>query len=396
MTAIALAVLLRTQEPRAASAGARNPGLLRAQEHGRATVFALLLLALLLAACARAPAAVTFHDSGYPEHLSDWGLYAREGERLVGRQGVVAFAPVTPLFSDYALKWRTMWTPAGMPARWTPTDAFDFPVGTIVAKTFYYPRSGDAVAIGKAPPLSATLDTRGMRLIETRLLVRRAEGWVAIPYVWNEDGSDATLARTGAEVPLTLAPAGMRFTYTVPNQNQCAGCHAQDNRTRALSPIGLKARHLDHNGQIAMLERAGYLAGVPASRPAANVDWSDERKPLAARARAYLDINCSHCHAERGPARTSGLWLDAATEDPRVLGLCKPPVAAGRGTGDRPFDVVPGHPDRSILAYRLESTDPGAMMPELGRALAHREGVALVARYIADLKGACEPLVPRT
>lgn len=393
---IARAVLLRTQEPRAAGAGARDSGLLPAQERGVAKTIAILLLALLLSACARAPAAVTFHDAGYPEHLSDWGLYAREGEKLVGRQGVVAFAPATPLFSDYALKWRTLWMPAGTPARWTPTDAFDFPIGTIVAKTFYYPRAGDAVAIGKAPPPSATLDIRDMRLIETRLLVRRAEGWVAIPYVWDADGRDATLARTGAEVPLTLTQGRTTFTYTVPNQNQCAGCHAQDHRTRALSPIGLKARHLDHGGQIAMLEQAGYLADVPAQRPAANVDWSDEAQPLAKRTRAYLDINCSHCHAERGPARTSGLWLDAATEDPRVLGLCKPPVAAGRGTGDRGFDVVPGHPERSILSYRLESTDPGAMMPELGRALAHREGVALVARYIADLKGACEPAVPRS
>ena len=370
-------------------------GLPPSREH-RAALCLWTLLLFLLASCTRAPAAVTFHDSGYPEHLSDWGLYAREGDRLVGRQGVVAFAPATPLFSDYALKWRTLWMPAGTSARWTPTEAFDFPVGTIVAKTFYYPRAGDAVAIGRAPPPTSTLDTAGMRLIETRLLVRRTEGWVAIPYVWNADGSDAVLARTGAEVPLTLAPAGTRFAYTVPNQNQCAGCHAQDHRTRALSPIGLKRRHLDHDGQIARLETAGYLTGVPALRPAANVDWTDPRAPVAARTRAYLDINCSHCHSESGAARTSGLWLDAATEDPRVLGLCKPPVAAGRGTGDRPFDMVPGHPERSILSYRLESTDPGAMMPELGRALAHKEGVALVARYIADLKGACEPARPGT
>ena len=70
--------------------------------------------------------------------------------------------------------------------------------------------------------------------------------------------------------------------------------------------------------------------------------------------------------------------------------MCKPPVAAGRGTGNRPFDVVPGHPDTSIIAYRLQSTDPGEMMPELGRALEHREGVDLITRYIATMKGACD------
>lgn len=75
---------------------------------------------------------------------------------------------------------------------------------------------------------------------------------------------------------------------------------------------------------------------------------------------------------------------------PRLLGMCKPPVAAGRGTGNRPFDVVPGHPDRSILPYRMASTDPGVMMPELGRDLEHKEAVDLIIRYITTLKGACE------
>jgi hypothetical protein len=39
--------------------------------------------------------------------------------------------------------------------------------------------------------------------------------------------------------------------------------------------------------------------------------------------------------------------------------------------------------------YRMESTDPGAMMPELGRGLAHEEGNALVRRWISALPGDC-------
>ena len=238
-----------------------------------------------------------------------------------------------------------------------------------------------------------------VRLVETRLLVRRAQGWVAIPYMWDADGRDASLQRTGAEIPLTVedGAARSRFVYSVPNQNQCAGCHAQDFRTRAINPIGLKARHLDRSftgddGEVNQLKRLvamGYLTGVPGAGVPRNADWQDERAGTIARARAYLDINCSHCHNRVGPARTSGLWLDAGTTDPRMLGMCKPPVAAGRGTGNRPFDVVPSHPDRSIMAYRLASTDPGEMMPELGRSLVHEEGLALVIRYITTLKGEC-------
>jgi uncharacterized repeat protein (TIGR03806 family) len=364
------------------------------------------LIALTLASCAQPPASVTFHAQGYPEKLSDWGLFDVTAGRVAPRQGLVTYELATPLFSDYAGKWRTVWMPKGRAARYDSKEAFAFPVGTIVSKTFHYP-----VPTGTADPQAspevlaptpatyqagvAGLERARTRLIETRLLVRRAEGWVAIPYVWDADGKDATLARTGADVPLTLVDgkSRRRFTYAVPNQNQCAGCHATDAATRAIQPIGLKARHLNRSfpgaeNQLARLTKIGYLTGAPADAPR-NAVWTDAAAPPEARARSYLDINCSHCHSPKGPARTSGLWLDTSVSDPRLLGACKPPVAAGRGTGDRPYSIVPGKPDQSILAYRIASTDPGAMMPELGRALAHAEGVKLVERYIAGLMGGC-------
>jgi hypothetical protein len=71
------------------------------------------------------------------------------------------------------------------------------------------------------------------------------------------------------------------------------------------------------------------------------------------------------------------------------MGRCKPPIAAGSGTGGHKFSIVPGDPDASILTYRLASTDPGSMMPELGRGLAHEEGVALIRAWIADMDGDC-------
>lgn len=370
----------------------------------------VLLAALLLFGCARDAGQVVFHADGNPDKLSDWGLFTVAGGKIVPHAGMVTYELNAPLFSDYAQKWRTVWMPKGVHATYRPDDAFDFPVGTIVTKTFYYTTptnapqpqsSGDVVKMTPASYQSgvAGLSLTHVRLIETRLLVRRAAGWVALPYVWNADGSDATLERTGAEVPLTFhdGATARRFVYSVPNQNQCAGCHVQDFRTRAVIPIGLKARHLDRSfagegGEINQLRRLvalGYLAGVAQPVPH-NADWQDPHADDAAKARSYLDINCSHCHNATGAARTSGLWLDAKTADPRVRGMCKPPVAAGRGTGDRPFDVVPGHPETSILAYRLQSDDPGEMMPELGRSLVHQEGVALILRYIKQLEGSCD------
>lgn len=71
---------------------------------------------------------------------------------------------------------------------------------------------------------------------------------------------------------------------------------------------------------------------------------------------------------------------------PMALGIGKAPVAAGKGSGGRLYSIVPGKPDESILLYRIESVDPGVMMPEMGRRLAHKEGVELVRQWILEMK----------
>jgi hypothetical protein len=117
--------------------------------------------------------------------------------------------------------------------------------------------------------------------------------------------------------------------------------------------------------QLARWTKLGLLTGAPAADAAPrNAHWLDPQQPLAARARAYLDINCGHCHSATGPANTTGLLLEAKVDADRHLGLCKPPVAAGRGTGDHLFDIVPGKPDDSILPFRMASHETGVMMPE--------------------------------
>ena len=61
-------------------------------------------------------------------------------------------------------------------------------------------------------------------------------------------------------------------------------------------------------------------------------------------------------------------------------------MAAGRGSGNLKYGIVPGKPDQSILYYRLESTDPGVRMPEVGRQMAHKEGLALIKTWIEGMK----------
>lgn len=323
---------------------------------------------LLLTALAARPdgvndAAIT--GDGYAPRLSDYGFFAD----LAAQAPAARVAPYdleTPLFSDYAEKRRFLYVPAEAKARYDGEAAFDFPIGSALVKTFGYRHGG------------------AFRPIETRLLLRRAAGWVAIPYVWNAEGTDALLRRAGTRVPVSFVdPSGATrsISYAVPNQNQCKDCHALDG---AVTPIGTKARFLNHRGQLETLVKAGLLDHVPADAPRV-ARWDDRAAPLDGRARAYLEINCAHCHNPAGAASNSGLFLGWRETRPVALGIGKRPVAAGRGSGDRDFAIAPGDPDASILIYRMESTDPGIAMPELGRATVHAEGVALLREWIAAM-----------
>lgn len=300
-----------------------------------------------------------------PAKLSDFGFFKGMGGRdPVAR--VVPYDLITPLFSDYAEKHRFVYVPKGQRARYDGDAAFDFPVGSALIKSFGYQQDGR------------------LRLVETRVLLRRASGWVALPYVWNDGQTEAVLKRAGMRVSVRFTdPSGERhdISYSVPNQNQCKGCH---DIAGQIMPIGPKARNLNHDGQLALWVSAGILDHAPKDAPAL-ARWDDANAPLEARARSYLEVNCAHCHNPKGPASNSGLFFGWQETDPTALGIGKHPVAAGRGSGNREMVIAPGEPGQSILLFRLESTDPGIAMPELGRATAHKEGLALLERWIVEM-----------
>jgi hypothetical protein len=109
-------------------------------------------------------------DEPFPTRLSAWHLFTGKLSALQPNSGVIPYDINTPLFSDYAAKYRFVWMPAGTSATYSDTDAFNFPPGAIFAKTFVYPGAGPG---------------RQRRIIETRLLVRAKSGWIGLPYVWN-------------------------------------------------------------------------------------------------------------------------------------------------------------------------------------------------------------------
>jgi len=315
--------------------------------------------------------------------LSSYRFFQGNGATQEPNAGVLPYDLNTPLFSDYASKHRFVWLPPGTSATYSAHDSFNFPVGTVLIKTFAYP------ADYRDPSL-------GERLIETRLLVRRSTGWDPMTYVWNDEQTEARRRVIGQSVPVTwiqLDGSERSITYHVPNTNQCKECHEEHNSV--LGPLGPKARNLNKDypyadgsvNQLARWTSVGYLVNAPSpdAAPRAAVFDDPSSGSVEARARTYLDVNCGHCHNPTGLARTSGLYLNIDEMDPARFGVCKSPVAAGHGSGDLKVDIYPGRPDLSILSYRMQSTMPGVAMPELGRQTAHDEALAVINQWIAEL-----------
>jgi hypothetical protein len=132
----------------------------------------------------------------------------------------------------------------------------------------------------------------------------------------------------------------------------------------------------------------GYLSGyLNNERHPKMAIWNDDNSgTLQERALAYLDSNCGHCHNANGSANTSGLHLTADANTDMRLGIYKATVSAGAGTGGHTYSIVPGKPEESVMIYRMSSTDPGAMMPELGRSIVHTEGLELITQWIENLE----------
>lgn len=310
-------------------------------------------------------------------NLSDYRLYTDEANPTGNSNGGIKYDLTTPLFTDYAEKYREVFVPEGLKASYRSTESFDFPVGTIIAKTFV---------------IKSDLrdDNSAEEIIETRLLIRREEGWIGLPYIWNQAKTDAELALVGGSqvVSWTDVNGDLQTTrYEIPNSNECKNCHGE----QEAKPIGPKARLLNKEfayatgtaNQIEHWTAQGILVGAPAVNTIETIPaWDDTGADLEARAKGYLDINCAHCHNPEGAANTSALYLDSWRDVNSEYGLCKPPVAAGTATGGLAYDIVPGDADASIIKYRMDSNNPAIKMPELGRSVIHTEGVQLISDWI--------------
>ncbi|WP_445452594.1 hypothetical protein [Flavobacterium sp. 25HG05S-40] len=340
------------------------------------------------------PVTVDLTQVPYPK-LSDYKFFEGELKNLIPSLNVLPYEPASSLFSDYAHKKRFVWMPVGTKATYSADGkVLELPVGAVLIKTFYYDN------VQNTNPVGAT------RIVETRLMIKKATGWTFAEYVWNTEQTEAYFDLAGSNTEITWKDENeviKTTNYRIPNEVQCIICHKNKEMVGSTQvdtyiPIGIKPQNLNYsytynNGtmnQLSKWKEQGYLEGNFAMPTAENsaIDYKDNTKPLELRVRSYLDSNCSHCHApdrhcDYRPVRFA--FSETGGANGRTnMGVCV-------DTEDFSFApaltkiIKPGATNRSMLFYRLNTTEESFRMPLHGRTIIHEEGVEMMREWINSL-----------
>ena len=334
----------------------------------------------------------------FPRRLSETGLFTSTKD-LTPAPGLMPYSVNAQLYSDDATKERFLAIPGdgkieidgihypggpGAPKGWR------FPNGTVAVKTFF-------LETEKGNPASR-------RRLETRLLHFQQLGgneevgdqvWSGYTYVWNEEQTDAVLVdRLGQDRTFTIkdasAPGGERKqTWHFPSRAECTLCHTMP----AKYVLGLNTqqmnREADHGGgrenQLARWERLGLFTKPLPSAPekmARLADYTDAKQDVGARARAYLQANCAHCHMQWGGGNADFQLL--FTLDLDKMGIVGVKPAHGDFGVKDPKILKPGRPEESMLYHRMKLTGLGRM-PHVASSVVDEQGVRLMREWIASM-----------
>ncbi len=329
---------------------------------------------------------VRFDINAVPyEKLSDYNFYEGNLADLSPVYGVLPYEPINTLFTDYAHKKRFVWMPYNVSATYVSDgDNLDFPIGTVLIKTFYY---------------NNVLPTNTTKIIETRLLIKKAEGWVFADYIWDEAQQEAILNTTGYgfNVPFEWIENGetKSVNYRIPSETECFICHKSFD---VIIPIAPKPQNLNSiysyadgmENQLEKWKEIGYIADntLPASIETVT-DWEDVSQSLETRVRGYFDINCAHCHVYGGHCGARSLRLAfRESNNPENLGICVEPDLQIPGYDGSKL-IIPGDAENSILYFRALTTLDEYKMPMNGRTLADENFLPVLEAWINSLTEPC-------
>ncbi|WP_293312039.1 hypothetical protein [Pedobacter sp. UBA5917] len=298
---------------------------------------------------------ITNESVSFQPRLSDYHIFSGNQRDLIPVEDYHLYSLATQLFTDYAEKQRLIKIPQGTKLTKVDDGLPEFPDNTIIVKTFYYHHDKRNVNLGK-------------RIIETRLLIKSKGIWNVATYLWNADQTDATLLEGGTNTAVNwITETGEKkvIDYHVPNKRECATCHNSDDQ---IIPIGPKLRNLNFdvavNGQatnqLKSFQNLGLLNSFDSHAVKSLPVAFSPNVSLEESARAYLEMNCAHCHNPTGDAKKTDLFLQY------VLPIDQTGI---RKKGDK-----------------IVSKTQKGVMPLLGTTIIHMEGIQLIKDYIESLK----------
>jgi len=321
----------------------------------------------------------------FPRKLSETGLFVPSKDGTIRdldlAAGVEIYTVITPRWLDGAEADRFIAMPGTEPARLAATTADTpvFPEGTVLGKHIMFSLGEDR------PPLH----------VETQILHFEDGAWRPYSFLWNEAGTDADLVSSigtsrplKTEEPVTDAGKPLDRTWHVNAVNECKLCHNVGPKfVLGFTPQQLiMKRHVTDKASMTQLDglvKAGVVASasVPTLGTWRLVDTENTDESLDDRARSYLHANCAACHHPGGNAIVSFyLRRDLPFEK---LNTNKTTGIGTFGMTDAKL-IVPGHPERSVLFYRMSKLGY-ARMPYIGSRVVDSQGVALIDEWIRSL-----------
>ena len=335
----------------------------------------------------------------FPRTLSQTGLFARARDHAPA-PGVVPYRINAEAWADGAVAERFLAIPGAGQIELDKFGNYKLPDGSVLART---------VSLDVFEPGASS--SRPRRL-ETQVLHREDGSWRPYTYIWDQDQADAVLADAAGgsrtvSVPDPRLPDGRgTLVYRFPARSECILCHNPwiEARTtvfgiQSASPLAFTTAQLDRDGplcrpgenQLDLLERLGYLVRPAGPRPGGRsglADPYDERASLDARARAYLQVNCAHCHSRHaGGTALIALGTELNLEQTRTVGAR--PVQGTFNIDDARI-IAPGEPERSVLFYRMAKLGAGRM-PRIGSLRVDERGLRLIGDWIAHMPGGPGP-----
>jgi uncharacterized repeat protein (TIGR03806 family) len=339
------------------------------------------------------PNRVADSSTTFPKTLGQTGLFASVADQSPA-PGVVPYAINAELWSDHATAERWLAIPDRAGIAVDDSGRWKAPEGTVLARTV-------SMEFERGKP-----ETR--RRLETQILHFEEGSWRPYTYLWKDDQSDATLvAAVGESRTLKIkddrAPGGQREqSYRVHARSECVLCHNPwvEARTtvygrQSASPLAFGVGQLNREvrsqgdskgqNQILALRSMGLLASPATAEPKGMprlADPTDRKASLESRARAYLEVNCAHCH-QFGAGGSANIVLTASTPLEKAKLVDERPMQGAFGIDDGRI-VVPGDPEGSVLYYRIAKLG-GGRMPRIGSNFVDEAGVSLIHDWIAGL-----------